>query len=103
MRARVAGKLATTISIGVAANNASESATSLISRADAAMYTAKNQGRNCVCVHEGTADRIATVPATSASPGEKPSAYDHSTPEAESNDLLDADPAEVHVLYGDAI
>ncbi len=61
MRMRVAEKLSTTISIGVAASLPSETATSLMSRADAALYKAKDEGRDCVCLHEGPTDRISTV------------------------------------------
>ncbi len=102
MRARIEGKLATTISIGVAANTASETATSLLSRADAAMYTAKNQGRNCVCLHEGSTGRIVTIRTTSAAPAdEKPAADDNPAPQADSSAPPDADHPEVSVLHGE--
>lgn len=68
MRARIEEKLVTTISIGVAAAAAGETVTSLLSRADAALHTAKNQGRNCACVHEGSSGRIATIRTTSTAP-----------------------------------
>lgn len=61
MRARVEGKLPTTISLGVATLNGAETAAGLIARADAALYTAKSQGRNCVCFHEGPSGRVVTI------------------------------------------
>lgn len=61
MRARVEESLATTVSIGVASAMSAETATSLLSRADAALYKAKNEGRNRVCLHEGASSRIVTV------------------------------------------
>jgi predicted signal transduction protein with EAL and GGDEF domain len=61
VRARVEQRLATTVSIGVAVSAPSESVTGLLSRADTALYSAKKEGRNCVCLHEGASGRIATV------------------------------------------
>lgn len=67
-RARIEEKLPTTISIGIAATMPTESATSFISRADAALYTAKREGRNCVCLHEGGNGKIVTVRDAPAAP-----------------------------------
>lgn len=67
MRARIEQKLATTVSIGIAALMPQETCTSLIARADTAMYTAKRQGRNCVSLHEGESGRVVTIRA--AEPG----------------------------------
>jgi diguanylate cyclase (GGDEF)-like protein len=75
MRARVDENLPTTISIGVAAAMSAETATSLLSRADAAMYTAKKEGRNRVCLHDGASGRIVTIrKAPERSADQKPSA-----------------------------
>jgi diguanylate cyclase (GGDEF)-like protein len=61
LRQQIEEKLATTVSIGVASSLAEESSTSLIARADAALYTAKKEGRNCVALHEGEMGNIATI------------------------------------------
>jgi diguanylate cyclase (GGDEF)-like protein len=61
MRARVEDNLPTTISIGVAATMPAETATSLLSRADAALYSAKKEGRNRVCLQEGGSGRLVTI------------------------------------------
>lgn len=44
---------AITVSIGVAAARAEETATALLGRADAALYRAKGQGRNCMAAADG--------------------------------------------------
>jgi diguanylate cyclase len=93
MRARIEGKLATTISVGVAANTASESATSLLSRADAALNMAKNEGRNCVCLHEGPTDRIVTIRTPSTSPADEQRSDDDPQFEAASSEPQDAESA----------
>jgi diguanylate cyclase (GGDEF)-like protein len=72
VRQRVEEKLDTTISIGVAANIPGESSTDLLSRADAALYNAKQEGRNCVSLHEGIEGRIATIRTASTRPAEQP-------------------------------
>jgi diguanylate cyclase (GGDEF)-like protein len=46
-------RLRVTLSVGVASLRAGESAASLLKRADAALYAAKEAGRNCVCWHDG--------------------------------------------------
>jgi len=45
---------AITISIGVSANRADDDVATLVTRADSAMYDAKDKGRNCVAVHDGS-------------------------------------------------
>ena len=47
---------AITISIGVSANRADDDVSTLVTRADSAMYDAKEQGRNCVAVHDASSD-----------------------------------------------
>jgi diguanylate cyclase (GGDEF)-like protein len=73
IRQRVEEKLATTLSIGVAANLPGETSTDLLSRADAALYTAKQEGRNCVALHEGIEGRIATIRTAPVRPAGQPS------------------------------
>jgi diguanylate cyclase (GGDEF)-like protein len=58
IRASVQQKLSITISIGLAASTGGDTPTSFLGRADAALYRAKNAGRNCVYLHEGSSDRI---------------------------------------------
>lgn len=70
LRQRVEEKLDTTVSIGVAANIPGESSTDLLSRADAGLYRAKQEGRNCVSLHEGVEDRIATIRTAPTRPAE---------------------------------
>jgi len=53
LRARVAAKLPITISGGVAAAEDNDTQEGLIARADAALYSAKTAGRNCVFCHTG--------------------------------------------------
>ena len=93
-RARIEEKLPTTISIGVGATMPTESATSLVSRADAALYAAKREGRNCVCQHEGANGKIVTL---RNDPTAEPSKSDAKTPAAITFDLPVADAPAVHV------
>ncbi len=72
IRQRVEEKLATTVSIGLAASEATEAAATLVSRADMALYTAKKEGRNCIGVHEGGLDVIATVHTAPVRPADQP-------------------------------
>ncbi|MEX0978431.1 MAG: GGDEF domain-containing protein [Pirellulales bacterium] len=81
-RARIEEKLPTTISIGVAATIPNESATSFISRADAALYTAKREGRNCVRLHEGANGKIVTLRNAVTAPTAEPSKGDTKAPAA---------------------
>ncbi len=71
LRQRVAEKLDTTVSIGVATNIPGETSTDLLSRADAALYTAKQEGRNRVSLHEGFEGRIATIRTAPTRPAEQ--------------------------------
>jgi diguanylate cyclase len=48
-------ELAVTVSFGVAETVKNESGDSIVSRADKALYAAKDAGRNCVFRHDGTA------------------------------------------------
>jgi diguanylate cyclase len=73
LRQRVEEKLDTTVSIGVAANIPGETSTDLLSRADAALYTAKQEGRNLVSLHEGIEGRIATIRTAPSRPAEQAS------------------------------
>jgi len=50
-----------TVSAGVAVHVAGESATSLLARADLALYMAKSRGRNCSCLAPGPSDNPTTV------------------------------------------
>ncbi len=61
IRQRIEERIVTTVSIGVAASEPGETSTSIISRADTALYSAKKGGRNCVGVHEGHSSLVATV------------------------------------------
>jgi diguanylate cyclase (GGDEF)-like protein len=65
-RVRAAGGEAVTCSIGVAAWQAGDSASRLISRADSALYAAKGLGRNRIVV--ASVERAATTPAVVAVP-----------------------------------
>jgi diguanylate cyclase (GGDEF)-like protein len=54
------GSVEMTVSIGVATlTRAEESVTELLAAADAAMYEAKANGRNCICVVTGTSRRVS--------------------------------------------
>jgi diguanylate cyclase (GGDEF)-like protein len=58
MRAAVETNLSITVSIGLAESAHGDTAATLFSRAEAALAKAKNAGRNCVYLHEGTLGRI---------------------------------------------
>lgn len=62
-----AGKVSITVSIGAATWSGNQSAEELLGAADAALYRAKDRGRNCVCAEDG---RIATELRASAKPEE---------------------------------
>lgn len=70
LRQRIAEKLTTTVSIGLAASQPEETSTSLLARADAALYMAKKEGRNLLAIHEGGDDRIAVVRTAQPRPAE---------------------------------
>jgi PleD family two-component response regulator len=50
LRSRAAGRLGTTLSIGVAVSAPDEPADAFVARADAALYDVKRQGRDGVVV-----------------------------------------------------
>ncbi|MGB1263902.1 MAG: GGDEF domain-containing protein [Cognaticolwellia sp.] len=58
-QATFADEISLTVSIGVAQYRAGESAESWISRADAALYAAKNSGRNRVVIEAEAADKVS--------------------------------------------
>jgi diguanylate cyclase (GGDEF)-like protein len=71
LRAKVAQETQATISGGVAMAMDGENDSDLLSRADAAMYQAKEAGRNCVYLHRvdkmqpiAVSTNLATLPAT---------------------------------------
>ncbi|MBI3837799.1 MAG: GGDEF domain-containing protein [Planctomycetia bacterium] len=61
IRATVAANLSITVSIGVAAAIGDENGSELLARADAALYKAKEAGRNCVYLHEGASGRMVGI------------------------------------------
>jgi diguanylate cyclase len=61
LRSSVAANMPITISIGLAEWLPSDTPSSFISRADAALYAAKDGGRNCVYLHEGATGRIVGI------------------------------------------
>jgi diguanylate cyclase (GGDEF)-like protein len=66
LRAKVEENLPITVSIGLAEMTAGGTATTIVQRADAAMYQAKVNGRNQVYVHEGANGPITDGPTFSA-------------------------------------
>ncbi len=77
IRAKVASNMPINVSIGLAAWLPSDTASTLLSRADNAMYAAKDGGRNSVHIHEGTSGRIVGIRTTS---DKKPEATASSEP-----------------------
>ena len=60
-RANVEQNLSVTISIGLAGAMPEDNASSLLSRADAALYLAKGSGRNCVYLYENSLGQAVAV------------------------------------------
>jgi diguanylate cyclase len=52
LRLKIAEQMPFTVSIGVASSRTEEAVESLFQRADAALYRAKSDGRNCTCCHQ---------------------------------------------------
>jgi diguanylate cyclase (GGDEF)-like protein len=96
MRQRIEEKLVTTVSIGLAAGTVGETATGLLARADAALYVAKKEGRNCISLHEGVEDRISTVRTAATRPAEQP------LPTSNVNPLLLEAPATIPFYQSEA-
>jgi len=61
IRTSVAKSMPLTISVGLAEWLPSDTASSFVSRADTALYAAKDGGRNCVFLHEGATGRIVGI------------------------------------------
>lgn len=72
VRNDLARKLPITASVGLAASIHGDDAASLVSRADRALYAAKNAGRNRVFLHDSHTDQLVairtTAPVTNAVP-----------------------------------
>ena len=64
LRTRIAGEMPLTVSGGVAEALDGDSHESLIARADAALYSAKTAGRNCVFRHTGGSAEMASMAVT---------------------------------------
>jgi diguanylate cyclase (GGDEF)-like protein len=63
LRTRIADKMPLTVSGGVAEALDGDTAESMIARADAALYSAKSAGRNCVFSHTGHGAEVVTAEA----------------------------------------
>jgi diguanylate cyclase (GGDEF)-like protein len=61
VRGVIRESLPITVSIGVAGGLPNDTASSLLNRADAALYSAKNAGRNCVHINEGPSGIIVAI------------------------------------------
>jgi len=66
LRAQVEEQLSLTISGGVATAAAGDTRDALLARADAALYTAKAAGRNCIFRHDGVLATAVTAAACTA-------------------------------------
>ena len=74
IRAAIVANLSVTVSMGLAASMANDTPETLLARADAALYMAKGEGRNCVYFHEGLPARIVGIhvaDSPAAQPGTK--------------------------------
>ena len=63
LRTRIAAEMPLTVSGGVAEALDGDSHESLIARADAALYSAKSAGRNCIFRHTGSESESASAAA----------------------------------------
>jgi diguanylate cyclase len=66
LRAEVAAAMPLTVSIGIASAALADTPKSLFKRADAALYRAKNNGRNCICCDSGDAPEPVLQEAAAA-------------------------------------
>ncbi len=60
-RAAIAANTGVTASLGLAVSLPDDTSDTLLARADAALYMAKGEGRNCVYFHEGLPARIVGI------------------------------------------
>lgn len=70
LRRKIAEEMPFTVSIGVASARADETAEALFHRADAALYRAKSDGRNCTCCHHGESMELLAEETAPALPNE---------------------------------
>jgi diguanylate cyclase (GGDEF)-like protein len=61
LRAKIANDMPLTVSGGVAEALDGDTAESMIARADAALYSAKSAGRNCIFSHSGDTSELVTA------------------------------------------
>jgi diguanylate cyclase (GGDEF)-like protein len=64
LRAKVAAEMPLTVSLGLASWLPADTAIAFVARADAALYAAKESGRNCVHLHEGVSGRTVGTRTT---------------------------------------
>ncbi|REJ69690.1 MAG: GGDEF domain-containing protein [Planctomycetota bacterium] len=78
VRSKIAERLSVTVSGGVAAAESCQNGKQLLSRADAALYAAKETGRNRICFYDGDMVQASQVPEivppTVAAVGDEPKA-----------------------------
>jgi diguanylate cyclase (GGDEF)-like protein len=70
LRTKVAGAMPFTVSVGVASAATGDTSESLFQRADAALYRAKSEGRDCTCCHHGATIELLVKEAASAMPND---------------------------------